>query len=166
MRKKIVKLGILIVAILFLFMLVGCDSFISVKGKVYEWVDAPVGSHSFIYVNILEDWRDYEIVLNELEERIPEDIKTSPLNHAQIKVNGRLASEEYVSTHYMTTSNISGEFELFSLAQGGRYGIEIKSSRIGYIGVAGKAVYDTTYAHDYAVLAVLVKDENWEWQSK
>ncbi|MFC2021072.1 hypothetical protein ACFLU1_04700 [Chloroflexota bacterium] len=164
MKKLIVKLSILIISIPFLLMLVGCHGFIEIWGKVYEWVDAPAGSQSVIFIRTLEDWRDYEIVIKELEERISPDIKKSPLNHVQITVSGKeLGADE---SYYTVTSNISGQFKLWQLANGGDYPVEIKASRIGYIGVDGKTAYDSFSASDFAIVVVLVKDENWEWKSK
>ncbi len=60
----------------------------------------------------------------------------------------------------MVTSNISGEFEIWDLANGGKYPIEIRATKASYEGVVGKTAYDSFDASDYAVVVVLVKDEN------
>lgn len=133
MRKLIIKASLLILFIPLILTLGGCHGWIGIWGRVYEWIDAPKGSHSFIYLYILEDWRDYEIVLNELEECIPEESNISPLNHAQLTVypKGLEADESY----YTATSNISGEFYLSKPIDGGKYPIKVKIGRIGYIGI-------------------------------
>lgn len=53
MIKNLIQfMGILLLLCLFTLPLFGCDGFISVKGTVYEWIDAPTGSTGDVYVDI------------------------------------------------------------------------------------------------------------------
>jgi len=163
MKKLFMKLIILSLAVAFLLIFVGCrGDDMTIDGKTYEWVDAPPGSSSMVFIleyGLMPDAYpelSYEQIIKQamqqLDASIPKHITRVPLANVKIAIGHSGIVENEV------TSNMTGEFRSYCVTTAGRYPINITASKDGYIGARGKITNKLPFAN--VIIAVLVKNEN------
>jgi len=162
MKKLFMKLIILSLGV-FLLILIGCrGDDMTIDGKAYEWVDAPPGSSSMVFIlehGLTPDANpglSYEQTIKQaiqkLDVSIPTHITRIPLANVKIAIGHSGITENEV------TSNMTGEFRSYVVTSAGRYPVTITASKDGYISARGKIVNKLPFAN--VIIAVLVKNEN------
>jgi myo-inositol-hexaphosphate 3-phosphohydrolase len=161
-KKKIIKISALILLLMtILLTIIGCDGAIKIKGRAYEWINAPEGAQGMIFISEADLRIDrieadpslgIEPTLQRLVESVPEDITVVPLEDVKIIVESEKVGE------LTTTSNGSGDFEYWRVTAAGRYQITITASKDGYIDVIGKTEHELVFAH--VIVVILVKNKN------
>lgn len=125
------------------------DSILLIKGKVYEWVNATDNATSQIFQNT--SYGDFDTLLQNTINEIPQTIEKSPLKDATVLVSGGPA-------YIRVTSNASGDFggEQW-IYQQINFGIKVTFQKEGYL----PALIEIPVGGFTPVMvAILVKDTN------
>jgi hypothetical protein len=138
----------ILVFLLSLLVLTGCaieDGFLTVRGRLYEWVEAPEEAESMIYSR----------------SPIPSHISTLPVEGASlwILLDGDMEeelSQDIPFSQALAISDSDGYVEYSGSAPPGVYPIEIKIGKDGYAPAIAILIHDNNDSpvHDISVLLV------------
>lgn len=157
--KKLFKSIVLISTTLLILVLVtGCEPFIRLEGKVFEWVNAPENASSKIDI----ETTSYPIIgITNMIDRLSKDIAKAPLEDAVVKVEEKKEMEINgdKGKYYEVNSDINGDFEYFSSTVPVQNQLIIKVSKPGYYEVAEEVTFSSRGTH-YTIVALLVRQTN------
>ncbi len=161
-RSKRLLLVLLSAILLLLLTSSACpaDGSLEVRGTAYEWIDAPAGATSKIYIENSVPESDVEQTLKEMQEIVTSDISTVPLGDVKIAIGVKESieklGEEYY--HYETFSDSSGNIDELWVVPPVRVQFLVKASKSGYMEVIGEAEHGGV--SNFVIIVVLVKDNN------
>ena len=135
------------------------DSGIFVKGKVYEWINAPEDATSKIFIVSPGTYDDMIHELEILAENIKNDMTVIPVKDASIKI-GEERDFKY-SDHcrgcvIKEESDENGDFYGEGTLPGFKFKFQVKITHPDYIEAAGDIEHGDYF--DHAIVAVLVKN--------
>ena len=112
-----------------------CDGFISAKGTVYEWMDAPASSRGEIYVDL-----------------------DAPTNRIAIPVSDALVSFE-PDFYRPVISDSEGNFDVSQVVAPMRYMMNIKIEKEGYLTLAAKFQHPSDDDFNHRITIFLVAEK-------
>lgn len=144
--------------------LTSCDSFLSFKGIIYDWVNASPDMNSKIYVvpNVAAGvgQKSQEQVLQDVLSQISENISKMPLEGATIMFRDNRSGPNS-QLFYKATSNISGEFDnTINLTGLGKRELLFEITKPGYQEASIRVQYDEKRTWGYTLVVFLVKERN------
>jgi hypothetical protein len=162
-RVKIQRLILMIIsAMLLIFLLTSpacvciADGSLEVRGTTYEWIDAPAGATSKIYIEYVVTDSDVEPTLKEMQENIAGDISTVPLGSVNIGIELKELIEKGEEYYWVTRSDVRGNIDDFWVVPPLRAQFLVKASKSGYKEVVGEVEHRGVGT--LVIIVILVKD--------
>ena len=162
--QRLILMSLSAMLLLFLLTSSAClcipDGSLEVNGKTYEWIDAPAGAASKIYIEYVFTDSDVEPTLKKMQENIASDISKVPLNGVEIAIGLKESiekiGEEYY--HWETHSDVSGNIDDYWMVTYLKAQLLVRASKSGYMEVLGEAEYGGIGT--LVIIVILVKDNN------
>ena len=135
------------------------DSFIGVKGKVYEWIDAPEDATSKIYIVSVDTQEEYIQELESLIENINEDMTVVPIKDASVKI-GEEKDFQYTDCRSCVIKEISdenGDFNGIGDLPAFNFTFQVRVTCPGYVEAIGEFEHGEKLSH--LIVAVLVRSQ-------
>ena len=158
MKKLFASIVLLATTLLILVLVAGCNPFIRLEGKVYEWVNAPENASSEIYI----ETTSFPIIgITNMIEGLNKDITKVPLGDVVIQVREKKETkvDGDEGKYYEVNSDINGDFDYFSPTAPTQDQLIIKVSKPGYCEVAKEVTFISHGTH-YTIVALLVRQAN------
>jgi hypothetical protein len=138
------------------------EGYLGIKGKVYEWVNAPADAESIFYHTYsteVRPYRDDETTLEKMIEEIPIEIVVKPLGDVEIEVDSKESIQNIRDGkyYYDVISDEEGNFEETWSVYPGEYEILIKATKPSYKEVIKETMHDTGSLRNHVIVVVLVK---------
>ena len=157
--KKSFTIIVLIAATLFMLVLVtGCEDFVRLEGRVYEWLNAPENASSKIYI----ETTSFPIIgIANMVEELNIDITKVALEDAVVRLVEKKGAEigEDKVKYYEANSDINGDFDYFSPTAPTQDRLMIRVSKPGYYEVKEEVSFSSPGTH-YTIVALLVRQTN------
>jgi hypothetical protein len=157
-----------IIALAVLLVLVSCamscscfpsDGFLGIKGRVYEWINAPAEATSKIYIEEVGKASEIEPTLEKMQENIAGDISILPGGYARIDIGLKSSIEEGGGDYiWKTRSDSEGNIgDGWITAPGGKK-LLVRVRKLGYMEVIGEV--EQSGASNLVIIAILVKNND------
>ena len=161
MKRMFLKSTLIFTASAILLTFYSCipfgDGGIAVTGVVYEWVDAPAGETSRIYVEVCDKYEQLGATAENIIANIPDGITKVALENATVALGDKKEIETRGGEYYLYKVNTTsdGSFKESWMTSTAKSKFLIKATKPGYMVVTEEA--DFTGATNYAIVALLVR---------
>jgi hypothetical protein len=139
----------------------GCvDGYLSVTGTTYEWIDAPAGATSEIYIENVELGREVEPTMEKMQEEIASDISLVPLKGVNINIGPKESIEKEGKKHYYlrARSDLEGDVDDGWVIAPGKDQYLVRASKYGYVEVVGEVEHSGV--SNLVIIVILVRDND------
>ncbi len=164
MKRMFLIIALMIIMYIIIVFSYSCipigDGGIGVTGTVYEWVDAPVGEASMIYVEVCDTREESRAAVKNIIANVTNDITKRPLEDAVVAVGYADAIEDKGEEgyDYKVHTRPDGSFEESWMVAALRSQLHMKVAKPEYMAVVKDAEFSG--ANYYAIVAILVRGNN------
>jgi hypothetical protein len=136
------------------------DGTLGIEGMTYEWIDAPDGATSRIYLESVTFGGDMESTLERMQDNITSDISIAPLKGVNIAIGPKRSIEKRGEENYIweTRPDLKGNVRDFWITAPGKEQLLVKARKSGYMEVVGEVEHTGT--SDIAIIVILVKEND------
>jgi hypothetical protein len=134
MRFKLILLFTCL--ILLSALLTGCDSTLDIKGRIFEWLDAPSNIKGDVYIMNVSDFQNHNVHINETP---PQGYNLQPIPNVKVSFWYESKGEYFpirggypTSQSNVISSDTNGIFKEFWIVAPGKYNLKIIVEKDGY----------------------------------